>query len=199
MREKIKAMDDAHTQVTLVVSDELLAKLKRVQELASHRLKDHTLVAAIDYLADQGLRNLDPLEKQKRRLARDKRKETKKETEPTKSTSPSTQTPASPQTAKKEHVTQQESRPTCFKQEALHNFEEKPTALRRRPIQARLSDQVWARDAGACQYVDPVTGKKCLSRWFVQLDHVTPVHRGGENSFENLRCYCGVHNRARNG
>ncbi len=46
-----------------------------------------------------------------------------------------------------------------------------------------------------CQYVDSNTGKKCLSKFQLQLDHIQPVALGGSHTNNNLRILCSIHNR----
>jgi 5-methylcytosine-specific restriction endonuclease McrA len=46
-----------------------------------------------------------------------------------------------------------------------------------------------------CQHVDPETGRKCQSNWYLQVDHIIPVWAGGLATFENAQVLCGVHNR----
>ncbi|MGZ3694430.1 MAG: HNH endonuclease [Bdellovibrionota bacterium] len=74
----------------------------------------------------------------------------------------------------------------------------RPGKERTRYISAATRRKIWRRDDGHCQYVDPVTKKKCESRHGVQLDHVCKFADGGTHDPENLRLFCGPHNRARN-
>ncbi|MAE70568.1 MAG: hypothetical protein CME06_08885, partial [Gemmatimonadetes bacterium] len=67
---------------------------------------------------------------------------------------------------------------------------------RSRHITAEVRRRVWARDESRCTYVDG-QGRRCGSRWFVQIDHVQPFARGGDNTVTNLRLLCGAHNRQR--
>ncbi len=46
-----------------------------------------------------------------------------------------------------------------------------------------------------CQYKDPLTGKLCQSKWFLQIDHRQPKWANGANAFENLQILCSNHNR----
>lgn len=46
-----------------------------------------------------------------------------------------------------------------------------------------------------CQYVDSNTGKRCLSKFQLQLDHIQPVALGGSHTNNNLRILCSIHNR----
>lgn len=60
-------------------------------------------------------------------------------------------------------------------------------------IPAATRRAVWARDGGRCAYVG-TTGVRCLSRRFLELDHVKPRALGGEDSIGNLRLLCRPHN-----
>ena len=90
--------------------------------------------------------------------------------------------------------------------DAIKKHEKKPaqdTPLRRtarkrnRHIPKVVKAQVWERDEGKCQYQDPLTGKKCGAKHGLQMDHIKPYAQGGLHTPENLRLYCGAHNRAR--
>jgi hypothetical protein len=51
------------------------------------------------------------------------------------------------------------------------------------------------RAEGKCQFVDLETGKRCGSRYFLEIDHsIKPVALGGSNDLENLRLLCRGHN-----
>jgi len=67
---------------------------------------------------------------------------------------------------------------------------------RSRHIPAEVRRRVWARDQGRCTYLD-AKGRRCGSRWFLQIDHVQPFARGGDNTVSNLRLFCAAHNRWR--
>ncbi|MBI4061040.1 MAG: HNH endonuclease [Elusimicrobia bacterium] len=60
-------------------------------------------------------------------------------------------------------------------------------------IPADVRRAVWARDGGRCAYVG-TTGVRCLSRRFLEMDHVRPRAHGGGNSAGNLRLLCRAHN-----
>ena len=65
-----------------------------------------------------------------------------------------------------------------------------------RYISAEIRRLVWARDQGCCTFVD-AQGRRCRSRWFLQIDHIHPYALGGGNTASNLRLLCGAHNRQR--
>ena len=70
-------------------------------------------------------------------------------------------------------------------------------ARRSRYIPAPVRREVWRRDGGCCSYVDPHSGRRCGSRFLLELDHIVPFALGGSAEPGNLRVYCAAHNRFR--
>jgi hypothetical protein len=71
-----------------------------------------------------------------------------------------------------------------------------PTSPRpgeRPPITAAVKRAVLDRDGGRCTYVSP-DGRRCGSRWQLELDHIQPAALGGLSTVENLRLRCRAHN-----
>jgi 5-methylcytosine-specific restriction endonuclease McrA len=66
-------------------------------------------------------------------------------------------------------------------------------AERSRAIPADVRRQVWERDGGRCAY-EGEDGRRCGSRWQLEVDHVHPVSRGGRSTADNLRLACRKHN-----
>ena len=73
----------------------------------------------------------------------------------------------------------------------------RPRASALRFIPAAVKQEVWRRDQGCCSYVDPHSGRRCGSRFLLQMDHVVPVARGGGAEPGNLRLLCAPHHRFR--
>lgn len=70
----------------------------------------------------------------------------------------------------------------------------KRPAKRTRHIPRAVRDEVFARDGGRCTFISD-NGKRCNSDWNLEIDHVIPFAKGGDNSPENLRLLCAEHNR----
>ena len=70
-------------------------------------------------------------------------------------------------------------------------------ARRSRYIPAPVRREVWRRDGGCCSYVDPHSGRRCGSRFLLELDHIVPFALGGSAEPGNLRVLCAAHNRLR--
>lgn len=77
----------------------------------------------------------------------------------------------------------------------LRREEEDTSSVRAsRYIPAAVRRAVWERDEGRCTFVS-ITGGRCRSRRFIELDHVVPFARRGKATVENLRLRCSAHNQ----
>ncbi|MEN9722743.1 MAG: hypothetical protein RJB38_729 [Pseudomonadota bacterium] len=72
---------------------------------------------------------------------------------------------------------------------------DRPSASSRIPSSIRRL--VWHRDGGQCTFVDSRSGRRCLGRRYLEIDHVKPRADGGGHQLENLRLLCGAHHRMR--
>ena len=82
---------------------------------------------------------------------------------------------------------------------AVQTSAPKPGKSAGRSIPAAVKREVWRRDLGCCSYVDRHTGRRCGSRFFLELDHIVPVAQGGAAEPGNLRIRCAAHHRYRHG
>jgi hypothetical protein len=62
-----------------------------------------------------------------------------------------------------------------------------------RTVPMEVKRQVWKRDAGRCTWTGP-DGRRCDSRWQLELDHIEPPLFGGRSTVDNLRLRCRAHN-----
>ena len=68
---------------------------------------------------------------------------------------------------------------------------------RSRYIPVAVKREVWRRDQGCCSYVDPHSGRRCGSRYRLEIDHIVPFALGGASELSNLRLSCGAHHKLR--
>lgn len=61
-------------------------------------------------------------------------------------------------------------------------------------VTRQMKQKVLKRDR-VCQFVDPVSKKRCGGRWALQVDHIHPRFLGGTNDVGNLQLLCAKHNR----
>jgi hypothetical protein len=70
-----------------------------------------------------------------------------------------------------------------------------PQKTGRRAIPAQVKHQVHLRDAFRCTHRDR-NNQRCEKERFLELHHINPVARGGENTLGNLTTRCFYHHRA---
>ena len=68
---------------------------------------------------------------------------------------------------------------------------------RSRYIPATVKREVWRRDQGCCSYVDRDSGRRCGSRYRLEIDHIVPFALGGSAEPGNLRLRCEAHHKLR--
>ena len=68
---------------------------------------------------------------------------------------------------------------------------------RSRYIPVAVKREVWRRDQGRCSYVDRHSGRRCGSRYRLEIDHIVPFALGGASELFNLRLRCGAHHKLR--
>ena len=79
---------------------------------------------------------------------------------------------------------------------ALSCFDALPGS-RSRYIPVAVKREVWRRDQGCCSYVDPHSGRRCGSRYRLEIDHIVPFALGGPSELSNLRLHCRAHHKLR--
>ena len=64
-----------------------------------------------------------------------------------------------------------------------------------RYIPKQIKQEIKIRDENRCQFISPITGKRCEERKYLEFDHVKPFSQGGATSINNLRLTCSSHNK----
>ncbi|PIP95858.1 MAG: hypothetical protein COW00_19515 [Bdellovibrio sp. CG12_big_fil_rev_8_21_14_0_65_39_13] len=59
---------------------------------------------------------------------------------------------------------------------------------------ASLKRMVWTRAKAQCEFVSH-EGRRCTSKYLLQIDHVIPKSKGGQDTPSNLRLLCANHNK----
>jgi hypothetical protein len=161
--ERERIINDEFTEWKLVLSSGLLEKLNRVRALRSHAQPSMSRIELLEYMADEVLKRLDPLEKEKEKQKKakvlkqacaKKQREAKTQSAPEKKPDSSVSSVSS--VSSTPDVTQSQ--------------------FKRTVIPAKTRRLVWIRAEGKCQFVDFETGKRCGSRYFLEVDHsIKPV------------------------
>jgi hypothetical protein len=65
----------------------------------------------------------------------------------------------------------------------------------RRGVSKSMRSQVLERDGGCCQFKNTETGRKCESKFKLEVDHIQAWSRGGKTTLDNLQTLCFNHNQ----
>ncbi len=170
--ERAKYVSETRLELKMGVSENLMAKLKRAQDLISQSTrKAASFEEVLEVALTQYLERNDPVEKARRNYLPQ-----------TNNTLP---TLAEHQTLllKEEHVPGHTKIPV-----------QASSFKKRTPLVAATRHQVQLRDKGQCVYVNS-QGERCDNRRWVEIHHKLPVAKGGGNHPENLMTPCHSHHR----
>ena len=81
----------------------------------------------------------------------------------------------------------------CVAADAVEAASAETPRARSRYVSAAVRREVYRRDAARCTYVD-VRGQRCCETRYLELHHLLPFAKGGENAVPNLTLRCASHN-----
>ncbi len=167
-QERERVVSPTQTEIRFIADDALMEKLQSIRELDGHVQSNPSYLELFHRMADLTLKKLDPLSSKKPAHKRAANDEAPKPTPPEERSEENSQNPreTSPATG--------HSNP--------------------RQIPAELKREVWRRDQGQCTYVSQ-DGKRCDSRFALEIDHKTPIAHGGRSTLANLQLLCRNHHR----
>lgn len=192
-------------QVQLEFSAQDWNKIQSLLAHMSHKVPDQKLETALLYWANQ-------IEKQKLKVAHTKSHASASNesasgncAEPSStlkaSTSSATRTETIPTYSTKastHSATQADSNPPSSTKTAATDSSnltpKRRWKSRRRYISVKVKNLVFKKAEHRCEYRSPLTGERCASSYFLDIDHIKPLALGGLNDQSNLRALCRSHN-----
>jgi len=179
------------SEVRFVVPNELLDKLDEVRGLLAQAHPPLSMADLIDVLVTDYRERHHPEEKARRAQERQERKAEKMR--------------ESQGTPNAMDLSEEETNPARDEDESLSEATEAVAAPRPkveidlkvegRVPSAEILYAIIRRDGYQCRYEDLKTGKRCTSRFALQVDHIKAWHLGGETKLSNLRYLCRSHHR----
>lgn len=176
VQERLKPQGDNSVRLEITLSQEQFAELKQAKDLLSHVCPDGTWSKVIAHLA---------MVHNRRKLVGRKLKDNKKfETDL-----------SSDESLKLDFSVMTNTLAALSK--AKHLSKTSSTAklrVKRSPIKITTQRALLKKARHCCEYQDPRTGRKCESRYQLQVDHIQPLALGGKNEMRNFRILCRTHN-----
>jgi hypothetical protein len=176
--EKERKVTLTLTELRIILSEDGMRNLEKAKALLSHQT-DGSNGKVIERLIEIALEKMDPVKKEERAQRRAQAKQGRQENQ-----------------EKQEKIS-----PPADKKDTTNEVTEKPSGVssckssERRKVTPRIRRLVLLRDGYQCTYKDPLTGRRCYSKRYLEVDHLQPVSLGGTSDMKSLRTLCRSHNQ----
>ncbi|MGZ3806066.1 MAG: HNH endonuclease [Pseudobdellovibrionaceae bacterium] len=202
LHQKIKPQKEGSVRLELTLNQEQYESLKKAQSLISHSVPNNNLSEAITYLAEAYIKKVEgsrkKSESQKEKVRKSKAQETRVQESKTQETTGGNSD--SQYVAEAPNLTQDFTEKPLSQTSSLKSSKTKIQTYKtlkqkRKYLSIKTRREVFQKAQHCCEYLDPISGERCNSRFQLQIDHVTPLACGGTDEISNLRVLCGVCNR----
>lgn len=172
VQEKAKYVQATRLHLQLGVSEELMNKIERIQNLVSQKMgKVATYEDAVEAMANLYIEKLDPIEKAKRSVGRDN--------------------DANLNSPVPGPVNEGGAAKAGGSDDTLPKG---PSS--RSHISAKTRHYLTLQTNGRCSFVD-ASGRRCAETRFLHIHHKKPISEGGDNDLSNLELLCSGHHKVR--
>ncbi len=199
-QERERVVSPTQTEIRFIADDSLMEKLQSIREFDAHVQSNPSYLDLFHRMADLTLKKLDPLSSKKTahsiksvRNQAPKNAQAADKKSAHSSIKPVAQFRAADSTPPKP-VSKTTPPAECLEKNSQKNNLSAAVHSNPRQIPAQLKREVWQKDQGRCSYQSP-DGKKCISRFALEIDHIQPLALHGTTEISNLRLLCRVHNR----
>lgn len=187
---KEKVLTATHTQLQVTVDQETLALLQEVKNLLSHEIPDGNLNKVLKRISKI---SIEALKKQKgRNTPTDFHTITHKQEIPDFHSPKMTTTSPVVASSSGTSVGVESFEMKSPKIELDHRSS-KQCETRNRYISQAIRRLVFEKAQGCCEFIG-ANGKRCQSRYQLEIDHQVPWSHGGSNDEANLKLHCRTHN-----
>ncbi len=218
-KASIKKIDQVvRVQLQLGVSEKIMIKLRRAQDILSQKMKQSVdLEQTLDVMLDTYLEKEDPVKKAERQFIRGKVKKIKsvpghniekegldqnaEKANPETRDLTTEQFKQDVQVQTSKEVNQEarvqittQSINQIASQSISQNTHDNTKQQKRIPFAASIKHQVNLKYQGRCGHTDK-QGKRCSQSRFLEIHHMKPVSQGGSNDIDNLILYCHGHHK----
>ncbi len=186
--EKAKILSPTLRELKFSISEELFKKIERLRELLGHSHPNATLAELMELLVTSHLTKLEKTKGLQPQGAQKCNANTQKSAEKNSDQNADSNSREMGENPKMAHVEVGKT----DKNNLVHTAAKTLPVGIRVALPVQIKRQVWSRADGRCEY--EYQGRRCTSRYQLEVDHVHPLALGGSNELSNLKLKCRHHN-----
>ena len=200
--DKARILSPTLRELKFSISEDLFKKIERLKELLSHSHPNATLTELMELLVTSHLTKLEkakglrperdqPDDKSSQKLDKNNQKTAAKNQKNTAQNSDQNAENNSGEIGENPKTPHIKTDKTD-KNNLVHTAAKTLPVGIRVALPVQLKRQAWSRADGKCEYEHQ--GRRCSSRYQLEIDHVQALALGGSNELSNLRLACKNHN-----
>ena len=172
-KDRIRPLNEEFSEVRFCAHQDLLDQMEEIRGLIAHAHPRATIAELMSVLMADYRERHHPQEKAKRAEKQARAKAAR---------ASEAQSPAAP-------------RPQDAEDRKEARKSTKPQRPAKRTPSQALTHELVLEKGYQCLFIDPITGKRCTSRWAMERDHTQSWSRGGQTTLKNMRFLCINHHR----